>query len=182
MASMPSTFPARTTVDVSFFAQRFPPLVQTLSAPATAVMVAAFRATTRPAGSLLFEEGRPVEELMLLVEGDVSVASHGHVLTEAVPGVILGEAGWIDGGPATVTVTARTPVALFSLDRAAFQRLRVAEPAAAVQILRAVNRSLATRIRLATDGYESRAPGGSSEARRRGLLGALLDLFRPQGV
>jgi CRP-like cAMP-binding protein len=162
--------------------ERFPTLVQTLSPSASAALVAAFVSKTLPAGSLIFEEGQPVDQLILLVEGEVAVASHGHPLTEGSRGVILGEAGWIDGGPATVTVTARTDIGFLSLDRAEFQRLRGAEPAAAVQILRAINRSLATRIRVASDLYEARCTGVTPEARRPGLLTALLELFRPQVV
>jgi hypothetical protein len=60
------------------------------------------------AGTVLMEQGAEADEVMLLLDGVVSVAVDGEVLAEIGPGAILGERAVLEGGRRTSTVTALT--------------------------------------------------------------------------
>ena len=81
-----------------------------------------------PAGAMLFEEGRPGSDVLLILDGIVRVERGGERLAEYGPGALLGERAHLEGGLRTSTNVAVTPcrVALFDaglLDRADLEKL-----------------------------------------------------------
>jgi hypothetical protein len=62
------------------------------------------------AGALLTEQGRPGEEVFLLLNGVLSVEVDGEPVAEVGPGAILGERAALEGGHRTSTLRARTKV------------------------------------------------------------------------
>jgi hypothetical protein len=62
------------------------------------------------AGQNLVEQGKPGEELFLLLDGVLSVEVDGKALAEVGPGAILGERALLEGGARTATLKALTPV------------------------------------------------------------------------
>ena len=60
-------------------------------------------------GTVLCEQGKPGDELFLILDGVVSVAVDGEVVAELGPGAMLGERAALEGGLRTSTLTAITP-------------------------------------------------------------------------
>ena len=71
-----------------------------------------------PAGTILFEEGEPGTEVLLILDGIVRVERGGERLAEYGPGALLGERAHLEGGVRTSSNVAVTPcrVALFEAD------------------------------------------------------------------
>jgi CRP-like cAMP-binding protein len=71
-----------------------------------------------PAGTILFEEGEPGSEVLLILDGIVRVERGGERLAEYGPGALLGERAHLEGGVRTSSNIAVTPcrVALFEAD------------------------------------------------------------------
>jgi hypothetical protein len=71
-----------------------------------------------PAGSILFGEGEPGTEVLLILDGIVRVERGGDRLAEYGPGALLGERAHLEGGTRTSSNIAVTPcrVALFEAD------------------------------------------------------------------
>jgi hypothetical protein len=61
------------------------------------------------AGAVLTEQGQPGAELLLLLDGVVSVEVDGTLLAELGPGAVLGERAVLEGGVRTSTVRCLTP-------------------------------------------------------------------------
>jgi len=61
-------------------------------------------------GSMLIEQGQPGEMIHLILDGMLQVEVDGEVIAELGPGAIVGERAVLEGGVATATVTAITPV------------------------------------------------------------------------
>ncbi|MBW3615056.1 MAG: cyclic nucleotide-binding domain-containing protein [Actinobacteria bacterium] len=59
-------------------------------------------------GELLAEQGKPGDELFLLLDGILSVEVDGEPLAELGPGALLGERAVLEGGTRTSTLRART--------------------------------------------------------------------------
>lgn len=91
---------------------------------AGAVMAARPRVSRVPAGTILLEQGRMAEDLILLLDGVVTVTTDGKDLAQLGPGSVLGERAFLEGGRRTATVTAATPVRLV---RCAPERLQESE-------------------------------------------------------
>jgi hypothetical protein len=71
-----------------------------------------------PAGTILFKEGEPGTEVMLILDGIVRVERGGERLAEYGPGALLGERAHLEGGIRTSSNIAVTPcrVAMFEAD------------------------------------------------------------------
>jgi CRP-like cAMP-binding protein len=81
------------------------------------------RAETRnlAAGEVLIEEGAPIQSIFLIKSGGVEVSrvvrGKKLVLAQCGAGEIFGEIGFLDGEPATATVTAVEPVSALEINR-----------------------------------------------------------------
>jgi CRP-like cAMP-binding protein len=88
------------------------------------------RIENHAAGSVLFEEGEPGSEVLLVLDGIVRVERGGERLAEYGPGALLGERAHLEDGVRTSTNVAVTPcrVAYFDaeiLDRADLEELAI---------------------------------------------------------
>ena len=74
-----------------------------------------------PADKTLITQGRPHDTFYLLLEGRVEVAVAGEPPRYLGPGDIFGEMSMLDRGPATATVTTRSPVRALVMSHTQFQ-------------------------------------------------------------
>ena len=98
--------------------------------------------TTRPAGTVLTQQGRPGYECFVLVDGTATVSRDGQVLARLGPGEVIGEMSLLDTSPRSATVVLDTDARLLVLDHAGFDRLLEEH-----HVAKAVLRSLAQRLR-----------------------------------
>lgn len=79
-------------------------------------------------GSILITQGQPGGTIYLILDGMLRVSVDGEEVAELGPGAIVGERSVVEGGTATATVTAMTPVRAAAipaseLDRSALERV-----------------------------------------------------------
>jgi len=74
-----------------------------------------------PSGKTLITQGRPHDTFYLLLDGQVEVAVDGQPPRCLGPGDIFGEISMLDRGPATATVTTRSPVRALVMSHPQFQ-------------------------------------------------------------
>lgn len=74
-----------------------------------------------PSDKTLITQGRPHDTFYLLLDGQVEVAVAGEPLRSLGPGDIFGEMSMLDRGPATATVTTRSPVQALVMSHTQFQ-------------------------------------------------------------
>lgn len=106
------------------------------------------RVRTYPQGQILFNEGDPGDDLIVLEAGHLRVSRYLADGSEVVLAVLaapaaLGELALLDGSPRDATVTAQRPVTVRRIPRSIFLDLLDREPAMARGLLR----SLASMIR-----------------------------------
>jgi CRP/FNR family transcriptional regulator, cyclic AMP receptor protein len=102
-----------------------------------------------PQGRTLMRQGERGTELMVIVDGTVSVERGGQQIAERGAGEVLGEMALLDGGPRTATVTLTSPGRLLIVGRREFDALMEEFPDVRLRILE----TLAGRLRsLETDG------------------------------
>lgn len=117
-------------------------------------------------GTLLIQEGEPIEKLYILLEGQLVVlveAQRGRELGRPSPGEVVGEVSLVDARPASATVKTASEVLLLSIPHAALKNRLQADANFAARFYRALAVSLAYRLRDTNVllGYE-----GSPEAVR----------------
>ncbi len=95
-----------------------------------------------PAGRVLMREGAPGRELVVVVEGELSVARDGKVLARRSDGDFVGELALVTHRPRTATVTATTDVRILVVDGRDFDRLVREVPTVALKVLKAVGERL----------------------------------------
>jgi CRP/FNR family cyclic AMP-dependent transcriptional regulator len=101
-------------------------------------------------GTVLVEEGRQADELIILLDGQVSVQVKGvNEVARLGAGEILGEISFIDGYPPSATVAAQVPTQILAIDRAVVNERLEADPAFAARFYRAIAMFLSARLRSA---------------------------------
>lgn len=116
-------------------------------------------------GQPLVAPGWPTDVLYYLLAGELDVMLEqpggtvrvGHIEARTW----VGEAAFIDGGEATATVLATTPVHLLALRRADFDALCAAHPRAGGQLLHTLCTVLATRVQSSSSGVFERVDDGT---------------------
>jgi bacteriocin-type transport-associated protein len=116
--------------------------------------------TVVPRGTVLIEEGRPIEVLYVVLDGQLAVslaALGGKEIARLQSGEILGELSFLDSRPPSASVTAVEPSTLLSIPRARLTRKLEGDPAFAARFYRALGVFLASRLRRSQQrlGYES---------------------------
>jgi hypothetical protein len=82
---------------------------------------------THRAGDVLMEQGEEGDEVVLVLDGVVTVRVDGSVVAELGPGAILGERALLESGTRTSTVTALTRTKVASVPGSALDREALAE-------------------------------------------------------
>jgi CRP-like cAMP-binding protein len=95
-----------------------------------------------PAGRVLMRQGSPGRELVVLVEGEVTVERNGATIAVRRDGDFVGELSLVTGRPRNATVTAATDLRALVLDRRSFERLLRDVPTIAVKVVNAVGERL----------------------------------------
>lgn len=99
-----------------------------------------------PAGTVLFEEGQPGDEMYIVVTGEVElrrqVGASERVLAVLPAGEFFGEMAILNARPRSATAVVRTAARLFVIDGTTFEAMLRARPEIALRIVR----SLAMRL------------------------------------
>jgi bacteriocin-type transport-associated protein len=112
-------------------------------------------------GSVLIEEGRPIDVLYVLLDGELSVtlkALDGREIARLRSGEILGELSFLDSRPPSASVTALGDVTVLSVPRDRLTRKIESDSSFAARFYRALGIFLASRLRRGQQrlGYEGR--------------------------
>jgi CRP/FNR family transcriptional regulator, cyclic AMP receptor protein len=117
------------------------------------LVVARMGLVTYPAGATLLREGAESASghMLLLLEGEVSVDSHGETAAVALSvisqGEIIGEMALLDGAPRSASCTAMSAVQAAGLSRKGFEELMAEHPVAAAKLVVVLATRIADRLR-----------------------------------
>ena len=99
-----------------------------------------------PAGTVLFEEGQPGDDMYIVVTGEVElrrqVGDSERVLAVLPGGEFFGEMAILNSRPRSATAVVRTAARLFVIDATTFEAMLRARPEIALRMIKA----LATRL------------------------------------
>lgn len=98
-------------------------------------------------GECLTIEGEPVPALMLIAEGQVSVAVGDTVIAQMGPGSFIGEMAFLSGGVASATVTATHPLRVMKIEQGRLKTLLVVDNQIASVLHRLLGADLAQKLR-----------------------------------
>jgi bacteriocin-type transport-associated protein len=113
-------------------------------------MVANGTRRTFAPGEVLIREGRPIEVLYVVLDGQLAVtldALGGKEIARLHGGEILGELSFLDSRPPAATVTAAEPSAALCIPRARLSEKLGGDAAFAARFYRALGVFLASRLR-----------------------------------
>ena len=104
------------------------------------------------AGEVLIHEGRPVEEIFLLLDGVLAARvgqgdGPARELARLFPGEITGELSFLDSRPPNATVVALEPCRVLAIPRAELKRRLELDDGFAARFYRALGVFLASRLR-----------------------------------
>src|SRR5829696_10072409 len=102
---------------------------------------------TYPAGTVIFEQGRVADRVLLVRAGRVRISAHRAdggdlVLAERGAGELLGDLSGIDGQPRSASVTALEDVRGLIVPLRAFRGFLLEHPRAALALLELLSRQL----------------------------------------
>ena len=106
------------------------------------------------AGSVIFREGEPGQNLLMITKGTASAylfLPNGEQIRLATfgPGTIFGELALLDEGLRSASVVADDNLICYSLSKADFAALAAEVPAVAIKLLASLGRELSGRLRVA---------------------------------
>jgi CRP-like cAMP-binding protein len=169
-----------TAINAKAFAQRFEALGDYLSTAEIEELLRHLPTRTVASGEVLLREGDTSESAYLLWEGALKVTlgagDEAIDIGSIQPGTLVGEIAFLDGGPASATVTATSDATVLTLSRAELDALRTAHPRIATSLLRALCKSLAARVRGASAALD-RLRGVEPAQKKGGFLEGLRTLF-----
>jgi CRP/FNR family cyclic AMP-dependent transcriptional regulator len=91
-----------------------------------------------PTGRVLMRQGAVGRELVVLVEGEVTIERDGAVIAVRRGGDFFGELALVTGHPRSATATATTDLQALVIDGLSFDRLLRDAPTIAAKVLKAV--------------------------------------------
>jgi CRP-like cAMP-binding protein len=98
--------------------------------------------TPAPAGTQLTKQGSSGNTFYVLLDGEADVTIDGKHRRTLKPGDFFGEISMLDRGPATATVTTKTPVRLMVMSHAQFRDAVKANDELLLHVMRAVGERL----------------------------------------
>jgi CRP-like cAMP-binding protein len=103
------------------------------------------------AGDVLIHQGRPVEDLFLILRGTFRVSDEraGRELARLTSGEIVGEMSFVDANPPSATVAALGPGTVLALPRGLLQQKLDEDSGFAARFYRALAAFLSDRLRAA---------------------------------
>ncbi len=119
------------------------PLFASLSKKDLQKIAEATNEVSRPAGTVLVDQGDLGREAFFIVEGTATVKRNGRRVGTLGPGDAIGELSLLDHGPRTATVTADTDIVVLVLSSREFSGVIEEVPSLAHKLLG----QLATRVR-----------------------------------
>lgn len=130
------------------------PLFAHLSAEALAEVERLLQPRSLPAGQILFRQGDPGDELILVQDGQIAIYApetgapeRGQPIRVFTSGGMLGEMALVDQQPRSLSARAETAATILTLHRADFQHLLARNP----HMSTALMGGLSERIRYTTD-------------------------------
>jgi PPM family protein phosphatase len=102
-------------------------------------------------GHLLCKEGDPGGEMMLILQGEVSVAKNQQTIRKLVKGDVFGEMSMLDAAPRSASITSASPTNLIAFPREAMFELFREDPELAVKVLWGVSQQMNHRLRKLTN-------------------------------
>jgi Cyclic nucleotide-binding domain len=108
-------------------------------------------------GAILTHQGKPVDELVLICEGQAIVDASGTVVAHLRDGAFVGEMAFVSGNPASATVIIEQPTRAFVFDIERLRKLVEADDLVAVAIHRVVGRDLAEKLKHRNDQQSAAA-------------------------
>jgi uncharacterized protein YhbP (UPF0306 family) len=118
-----STNPAGGTFGAEFHRERAYSIIANLPLQLGDTFTSQLAPMDAAAGETIVREGTPGDKLLLIVEGEAEVSRAGMAMETLGAGELFGEVAIMREQPRSVTVTAKTPVKLFALDRDRFRDL-----------------------------------------------------------
>ena len=88
-----------------------------------------------PAGEVLMREGSTAREMVIVVDGELSVSRDGEEIATIGPGGFAGEMGLLTDHRRSATVSAKTDVHILHIDARAFDSVLQEAPQVAVAML-----------------------------------------------
>ncbi len=129
-------------------------LFSQLSDEALASVTAALTQRRLAAGEILFNQGDPGDELIVVRQGKIAIfvptagaPAGGQAIRHFQPGEMLGEMALIDRKPRSVSARAEEPSEILALSGEAFRRMLTENPETALSVMA----GLSERIRYTTD-------------------------------
>jgi SulP family sulfate permease len=120
-------------------------------------IAACFARRVLSSGETLYRQGDAPDSIDLIVEGTVAVSlaslpGGDHVVRRMSKRTVVGEMGFFRGTPRAATVTAEKDAVVYTLSRAAYDRLIIEEPRAAGAFLEFIVRALSDRLEFVNSG------------------------------
>ena len=117
-------------------------------------LAAAGERKTFPKGSVLVEQGKPIAEIYILLEGQLSVAvaspSKSVTINTLQKGEIVGELSFLDSRPPSATVSAAVDSSVLAISRDKLSAKLARDVAFAAKFYRGMGVFLADRLRTST--------------------------------
>jgi sulfate permease, SulP family len=111
------------------------------------------RRASYQAGSVIFREGDPGNELFVVTKGSASAYLHSPNsnirLATFAPGAMFGELALLDPGARSATLVADTDLVCYALTTSDFAAMAANFPGVALRLLAAIGRELSGRLRTA---------------------------------
>jgi CRP-like cAMP-binding protein len=99
------------------------------------------------AGTVMVEEGKPVQNLYFILDGGMSVVAYGKEVAVLKSGEILGEISFVDSRPASATVSASVDTTVLEIPSEKVRERLRSDTGFAARFYRAVASFLSDRLR-----------------------------------
>lgn len=110
-------------------------------------------------GTKLTTQGKPVDNLVYLVDGEVDIRFDGATVGACLPGNYVGEMSVLNGGPASATALVSEPSRYWMISAEQLRTLHAEAPSIAAALELGIAKDLRHKIMAANESYVSAEPG-----------------------